>query len=275
MLLLLALLPPASGQVPVAAMLTDLQGRATITQGGRSVPATILAEVMVGAQLQLQADSAMVLLVLDSGVEYLVKGPAQIVMRQRLPEALSGVPPVPRATALGPSIRVKPVGLGQGAVVMRSLAANNRIRLLSANGTVLLDRQPELRWQEPQGGLRYVVELADDTGRILHEHQVDGTAMTVPADPPLKDGQTYTWAVSTRLPDGRKYASTGEFSIAGTELRAQAIALAAAAGTDLSWRVTYGAWLEQAGLKDAARKLWRVLAAERPEDGGLKALAAR
>lgn len=34
-------------------------------------------------------------------------------------------------------------------------------------------------------------------------------------------------------------------------------------------------WLDQAGLKDDARKLWRLLAAERPEDARLRVFAVR
>ena len=256
-------------------MVTDLQGKATITLAGRSMPATILSEITVGAQIQLPADAALVLLYLDSGAEYGIKGPALVVARQTQPESLSGAPPVRRASVLGPAIRVKPAGLGQAAIVMRSLAVNHRIQLLAASNTLVLDRQPELRWQAPQPGLRYQVEIADDTGRILHEAQVDGTSLPVPASLQLSDGQAYTWAVSARLPDGRRYASSGNFSVASAELRAQANGLAAAAGTDVPSRVTYGVWLDQSGLKDEARALWRVLAAERPEDERLRALALR
>ena len=42
----------------------------------------------------------------------------------------------------------------------------------------------------------------------------------------------------------------------------------------LSTRVAYAAWLDQMELKDEARKYWRMLSAERPEDARLKALAA-
>ena len=256
-------------------MVTDLQGKATITQGGRTMPASILTEVTVGSQIQVLAEAALVVLYLDSGAEFSIKGPAQIVVRQTQPEALSGAPPVRRASVLWPAIRVKPVGLGQAAIVMRSLAVNNPIRLLTASSTRVLDKQPELRWQEPQGGLKYQVEIADDTGRILHEAQVDGVALVVPDSLQLKDGQAYSWAVSARLPDGRRYAGTGNFSVASAELRAQANGLAAAAGTDVSSRVSYGVWLDQAGLKDEARMVWRVLAAERPDDEQLKARALR
>ena len=85
----------------------------------------------------------------------------------------------------------------------------------------------------------------------------------------------YRWAVSTRLPDGRKYSSVGEFSVANAELRSQAAALRVAADAAVPARVAYAVWLDQAGLKDEARKLWRLLAAERPEDARLRVFAVR
>jgi hypothetical protein len=56
-------------------------------------------------------------------------------------------------------------------------------------------------------------------------------------------------------------------------LRAEANALRPAAGSPVSERVAYAAWLVQAQLQDEARKYWRALSAERPEDERLKALA--
>jgi hypothetical protein len=42
----------------------------------------------------------------------------------------------------------------------------------------------------------------------------------------------------------------------------------------VSQRVAYAAWLEQMELRDEARRYWKALSAERPEDAKLKALAA-
>ena len=39
-------------------------------------------------------------------------------------------------------------------------------------------------------------------------------------------------------------------------------------------RAAYAAWLEQTELRDAARRYWKALAAERPGDEKLKVLAA-
>jgi len=271
----------AAGWVSAAeaavAMITDLQGKAVIADAGKSREATILAELEAGAQVQLNSGATLVVLYLDAGDEYVFKGPAQVVFKSGQPEVVKGAQPEKRVTSLGTrgkDIRIKPVGMAQGAIVMRSARPAARIRLLSLSGTRTLEIQPEFRWQEAQPGIKYQFEINDDIGRTFYEAQVATTSFKLPSNVQLKDGMPYTWEVSARLADGRKYSSAGDFSMASTALRAQADALRPAASAPLSSRVAYAAWLDQMELKDEARKYWRALATERPEDVRLKALAA-
>ena len=271
----------AAGWVSAAeaavAMITDLQGKAVIADAGKSREATILAELEAGAQVQLNSGATLVVLYLDAGDEYVFKGPAQVVFKSGQPEVVKGAQPEKRVTSLGTrgkDIRIKPVGMAQGAIVMRSARPAARIRLLSLSGTRTLEIQPEFRWQEAQPGIKYQFEINDDIGRTFYEAQVATTSFKLPSNVQLKDGMPYTWEVSARLADGRKYSSAGDFSMASAALRAQADALRPAASAPLSSRVAYAAWLDQMELKDEARKYWRALATERPEDVRLKALAA-
>ncbi len=258
-------------------MVTDLQGKAATPVEGKPRDITILAELAAGAQVQLDAGAVMVALYLETGDEYVFKGPAQIVFRADQPDVVKGAPAQKRSAALGKGgkdIRIKPVGIVQGAMVMRGTRPAARIRLLSLSGTRTIEIQPEFRWQEAQPGVKYLFEIRDDTGRTLHEAQVATTSLKLPSNVQLKEGVPYTWEVSAQLADGRKYASAGDFSMAPADLRAQTDALRPAASAPLSARVAYAAWLDQMDLKDEARKYWRILSAERPEDTRLKALAA-
>lgn len=257
-------------------MVTDLQGKAVVASEGKARDVTILAELAAGAQVQLDAGAAMVVLYLETGDEYVFKGPAQIVFRLNQPDVISGAKPEKRGSALGKGgreIRIKPLGMAQGAMVMRR-APVARIRLLTLSGTGTLDVQPEFRWQEVQPGVTYQFEISDDTGRTLHEVQITATSIKLPSGVPLIEGVAYTWEVSARLADGRKYSNAGDFSVAPASLRALAENLRPAATAPVSMRVVYAAWLDQMELKDEARKYWKALCAERPEDIRLKALAA-
>jgi len=268
----------AAAQGAGVAMVTDLTGKATASSDGRSRDVTILAELEAGAKVQLGAGATLVALYLAAGDEYVFKGPATIDFKPAAPEVIGGAPPERRGLALGKGgrdVRIKPVGMTQGAIVMRSVRADARIQLLSLNKTRTLETQPVFLWKELQPGLKYGIELNDDTGRTIFDAEVDAISFRLPAGVPMKEGVPYTWQVSARLPDGRKYSSSAEFAVAPADLRAEAEALRPAPSAPLSSRIAFAAWLDQMELKDEARKYWKNASAERPEDPRLKALAGQ
>ena len=253
------------------AIVTDVSGK--VTGPG---PVTILSEIRADARLQLEAGARLVTLYLKSGDEYTFSGPSQVQFRAAEPSALSGAKPQKRASPIGKggSVTIKPVGVAQAAFVMRSSRTTARIRLLSLSGTRTLESSPEFRWQAIEPGVNYRFELTDDTGRSLYESEVQATSLKLPASVTLKEGASYTWEVSARTPDNRRYVTAGDFTIAPAELRSQAQVLRPPSSAPVSDRVAYAAWLEQSELRDEARKYWQALAKERPDDEKLKALAA-
>lgn len=253
------------------ALITDVSGRVT-----GPAPVTILSEIAVDARFQLDAGSRLVALYLKSGDEYTLTGPAQVQFGAAEPLVTGGARPQKKASPVsrGGNVTIKPVGITQAAFVMRSGRPNARIKLLTLSGTRTLDTAPEFRWQEIESGLSYRFDISDDTGRSLHEADVQGGSFRLPGAIRLRPGVGYTWEVSARAADGRRYVSAGDFSVVAEELRSQAQALRPAAGAPVSERVAYAAWLEQMELKDEARRYWRALSTERPDDTKLKALAA-
>jgi hypothetical protein len=210
---------------------------------------------------------------LQGGDEYTFAGPAQIKFRSSEPQVLKGAKPKRRASPLGRGVAVKPVNVTQAAFVMRSGRTAARIKLLTLSGTRTLEAAPEFRWLEIERGTQYRFELTDDSGKSLIETTAQGGSLRLPATVRLSEGTQYMWELSARLPDGRRYVSTGDFSVATSELRARAESMRPSAGAPVSQRVAYAAWLEDMELRDEARKYWKALAAERPDDSKLKALA--
>jgi len=259
------------------AMVTDLSGKAALQGVAGKGIITILSEIAAETQIQLDGGARLTVVYLTSGDEYTFTGPAQIHFRAAEPQVLSGAAPQKRASSLGKGgkgVIIKPVGVTQSTYVMRGGRPTARIKLLTLSGTKTLDASPEFRWQELEAGVAYRFELTDDTGKSLYEATVTGSGFRLPSSVQLREGVGYTWEVSARAPDNRRYVSAGDFTIATPELRADANALRPGAGTPVSQRVAFAAWLEQMELKDEARKYWRVLAAERPDDARLKSLAA-
>lgn len=266
---------PAGAQS--VAMVTDVSGKAVLQGASGKAEITILSEIATDDRLQLEAGARVTAIYLKSGDEYTFTGPAQIQFRAAAPQVLSGAQPQRRASPLrkgGKDVTIKPMGVTQAAFVMRSGRPTARIKLLTLSGTRTLDASPEFRWQELEAGARYRFELTDDTGRSLHDADLESTSLKLTPSVQLREGVTHTWEISARLADGRRYVSAGDFSIAPADLRSQVELLRPAPGAPVSERVAFAAWLEQVELRDEARKYWKALAAERPEDAKLKTLAA-
>ena len=96
---------PFAAHGATAAMVTDLQGKATITHAGKSRDATILADLEADARVQLDAGATLVALYLDGGDEYVFKGPALIVFALAQPEVISGAKPEKHGPSLGTGVR--------------------------------------------------------------------------------------------------------------------------------------------------------------------------
>jgi hypothetical protein len=272
--LLMGLAMPAAAQT--IAIITDLTGKASIQGAATKRDVTILSVVDAGTRLSLDGGAHMVALYTASGDEYAFAGPALIEFRNSAPEALSGSQPQKRTSAVATSanIRIKTSSTMQAGYVMRSLHDAAHIKMLSPAGSKTLEVSPEFRWQDVQPGVKYQFALTDETGKSLYETEVESAALKLPASVPLKEGAAYTWQVSVRLADGHRYVSIEDFSIATAELRERVAALRPATDAPVSERVAYAAWLDQEELKDEARKYWRAVAAERPEDARLRELAA-
>jgi hypothetical protein len=257
-------------------MVTDLQGKAIASGGGQSREIGILAELDAGTTVDLAAGARLVVLYLDAGDEYAFNGPVSIRFGAAAPQTSGGAPAERRGPALGSQgkdVRIKPVGVRLAAVVMRSVRPHVRIALVSPNYTWTLQTRPVFTWKAPEPGLRYAFELDDASGNAVVETEVEATSYALPASVRLAQGVSYTWRVSARLANGRKFSSDSEFVVATAELRAKAQELRPAATAPLSSRIVYAAWLDQVGLREEARTYWQAAAAERPDDAQLKSLA--
>lgn len=270
---------PATGaqgqqaKVSAVAMITDLVGEASMVAEKKT--ASILDEIAIDQRIKLDAGARMVLVFLKSGEEFDFRGPSLVHVRATQAEALSGAPPERRNTRFGggKAIRISPININQGAVLMRSLQGQTHLRLLSLVDTVTLDAWPEFRWHGSQAGTLLRFELYDDKGKRMLEREVGGEAFILPGTVHLRSGIRYRWLLSGKAANGQSISNSGHFSLASLDLRADAENLRPGPNASLSEVVIYAAWLEQKELRDEARKYWRIAAAERPNDSRLRELA--
>lgn len=265
---------PALGQG--VAIVTDVSGKAVQEGAPGRGQISILSEIASGARLQLEESARLTAVYFKSGDEYTFAGAAQIQFGVSEPQVLSGAKPQVRASPLGKGAKEITINLGgvaHAGFVMRGSRATGRIKLLTLAGTKTLESSPEFRWQETAPGTRYQFRLLDDAGKVLHETEVEATTLRLPAAVRLREGVSYAWELSAQLNDGRRYVIPGDFSLASAELRAQVETLRPAEGAPVAERVLFAVWLERSELRDEARRYWQALAAERPDDAGLRALA--
>lgn len=277
--LLFACAVSASGMAAATAsvaMITDLQGKVTLADDARKPELSILSEIKLNNRVQFAANSRAVLVYLQSGQEFEIKGPATVVFGAQQPEGTQGNKPAKRGVALtksGKDIRIKPVVVAQAAIVMRSVNPSLKINLLSPNGSMSLSSHPLFKWQPLQPGITYQFELLDDTGASLFAAETALPQLQLPDTVILKEGVSYTWMVSAKLSDGKQFSNAGDFTIASENLRNEVRQLMPAENSPLSELVVFATWLEQMQLRDEARKYWKLAAAERKDDQRLKVLA--
>jgi len=263
----------SASAAPVA-VVTDVQGRSVLQGTGAARPLAMLTEIEGDAQVQLDDKARLVVLYFATGEEFALRGAALVQFKAAAPEALSGNPPEKRAGNKGGSdLRIKPGGVTQAAVRMRVAVEGPKLRLLRLSDTVTLETRPKFRWTKLEPGLEYRFELTDDTGRILYEAKVTGRSLKLPESVQLKPNALYTWEISTRLRNGTRYNSAGDFTLATPELREQVERMRPAEQATVSELVAFALWLEQVDLKDEARKYWSMARAQRPDDSRLKALS--
>lgn len=264
---------PASA-APVA-VVTDVQGRSVLQGAGAARPLVMLTEIEGDAQVQLDDKARLVVLYFASGEEFALRGPALVQFKPAAPEALSGNPPEKHGgnKKADPGLRIKPGGVTQAAVRMRTAVDGPKLKLLRLADTVTLETRPKFRWTKLEPGLEYRFELTDDTGRILYEAKATGRSLKLPESVQLKPNALYTWELSTRLKNGTRYNSSGDFTLATPELREQVERMRPAQQASVSELVAFALWLEQVDLKDEARKYWGLARAQRPDDSQLKTLS--
>jgi hypothetical protein len=279
MLLIAAgLMPLCSARAaPAVAMVTDLQGQATVDGGGgQQKRLAILSELEPGGLVHVLKGALLVLVYLESGDEFTLRGATDAYIRQNGPMLLRGAPIERRRLSLGDgteAARIKPVGFVQAGLVMRGLN-KPRVKLLVPVDTRVLEKSPLFAW-EPVSEARYRFTLRDNSGHVLVDTPVSGSSFKLPDSVSLQDGGGYLWTIEAIMPDGHKYSNEAKFQMATQTERERAQRMQPAPNAPFSERVVYATWLEQEGMRDEARGYWKELSAERPDDPNLRMAASR
>jgi hypothetical protein len=252
----------AAQRVDAVCIVTEMAGKAQ-TQTERGVAeVALLGEFAPGARARLEAGARMVVLYVRTGEQFALQGPSLIRFAAHAPAALNGAEPLPLRPLRGKDgtpLRIRVEHVTQAAVVARS-GGVAPIAALALSDTVALDTPPVLRWREPEPGLRYQIVLEDDEGATLLTRSVDGDRFALPDALALAAGAWYRWTISARGTSGAAYRSLHRFALADAATASAVANFRPPEAAPMAERVAYAAWLESAGLRDAAAAEWAAIA---------------
>jgi hypothetical protein len=261
---------------PVA-MISDCVGESSILVGGDTSACEILTNLSPGTRLKLATGDRVTVVYFDSGKEFAFEDQADVRIGEKAPVSTAGSSPkikelaIVRETGLAPSRRRD---VAQAAIVLRG-NGRKKISLFNPKDTTILEPRPTFRWGTIGSETRYRFRLIDESGQIVIEIAVDGTEFKMPLDAKIQEEIFYTWEVEARTPTGVVYSSSADFSVLASAERARLERLRPGPDASVSERVVFATVLEQMNLLEAAKRYWKDLASERPDDSELQARRTR
>ena len=259
---------------PVA-LVTDLEGNATLRDGGKSGRLSVLAYLVPGAEIVLETGSRMVVTFFAHPNEYTFVGPATVSIQEEVAKVLKGRAPEPRrlaeekAVAARKFVRLQRERTAMATFEMRG-PLRSELRLLAPVNTEIVSNTPKFSWTTLPGIDRYHLTLREPGGRMLMETTVEGGDFQLPADTPLRYGSNYSWKVDGKLPSGKTVWASGDFVLVDDERVRQINAVRPSADAPFSDRLLFAVFLETEGLEFDAHSEWHKLVLERPDDASLR-----
>ena len=261
---------------PVA-LVTDIQGTASLegTQTARALE--ILTELEDGARVRIEAETRVVLLHHASRQEWIMQGPSVVRVNVEGVTAISGTTPVRGAvlSAAGRSgVPLKDSRVVQAGTVLRGASFVDWVVVQPA-GTRVLESRPEFRWTRLATAAAFKFALADAGGRVILESPAGDTGFILPAEVKLASGADYTWRVTAQVPGRPAVVRTGAVSVADEATQDEVKLTRPGSADSISRWIAFGWWLDQQEFKDEARKVWQHALAQRPQDAYLRRLVEK
>lgn len=269
-LFLLSALLPASAADGIA-FISNLKGEAAVDGNPRPL---LLAELARGQRIAVGKDSQVSVMFIATGKEYILKGPADFVVKDTEVAGAAGImPPAVRTTEWRTSNKV----LGQVAqtsaasVRMRSIGAPRAepaAKLLFPTEGHVATLQPTFRWRaaDPKQQGQFTL-LVPGQEAAVHQSKVTGTSYRVPVK--LKPETEYAWTYAI----GGDEVGMGRFRTLPADRQQQVESRRPSDKADFSDRLLFTLMLQEMGAVQEAQESWARLAQERADLPELSAFA--
>lgn len=249
-----------------AAIVTDIEGRATLLRGSQPIPLALLTEIGDDEVVELAGGARLVFIHYWPGHEYTLKGPGRVRVGYGSLETLAGAPPERREART--AVRVNPSGLVQAGVQMRG-RSQPQIRLLHPVGVRLLGSSSDFRWETLETTAEYGFSLSGENGALLYEVRTREGRVVLPASVQLVAGGRYAWRVTAKSSEGQDRAAIAGFTTAAVDLAEDVQRFRPPDNAAVSELVAYALWLRQERLHGEAERYWRLIREQRPGETGL------
>lgn len=244
------------------AMVTDIQGSPSLN----GQPLALMAELQENAQIELPADSQLILVYYAAGQEYNLKGPLKLNIRKEAPEADGK--PLSGTALMGAEggIKLATAEHSQAAINMRSASTKGLVLLYPAWSRVL-EPTPIFSWKMANGqdkDYSYRLEIHNAQGKVLFSGQSDIGRLRLPKNLELPRGERLTWELEAKR-GNELLIGSAEFQVADEAMVAKVDQMAKDLGQDFGRRLVLHRYLKSNEFKHAADELWQSLVSERPE----------
>jgi len=265
----LAGLPAAAADA--IAFITNLKGDVAIDGAQRPL---LMGELSRGQKIAVGKDAQLSVMYIQSGKEYVLKGPADYTLGEREINAATGMPPAARETAwrANSQVLVKVAQTSAASIRMRSMAPAKpqpKARLEFPTQGAVATLQPTLRWAaaDGQGPAEVVVAVAGKEDKPVAKAKVTGTTHRLATR--LRPDTEYAWSVSVA---GQEIGSA-RFRTLPAAVIQDAEKRRPPEKAEFSDRLMYALLLQEIGAAEEARDAWAKLAQERPDLPELAGLA--
>lgn len=252
------------------AFITNLKGDVAVD--GNPRPA-ILSELNRGQKIAVGRDSQASVMYISNGKEYVLKGPADYVVKDMEVSGSAAMPPLARETAwrTNDKVLVQVAQTSAASVRMRSIALpklDTEPKLLFPTQGSIATLQPTFRWRaaDPKASGEFVLLVAGHD-KPVHIARVSGGTYRAPAK--LLPDTDYTWTVTIA---GNEVGS-GRFHTFSHDALAQVEKRKPSDKAEFSDRLLFTLMLQEMGATQEAREGFAKLAQERSDLPELAALA--
>lgn len=262
---------------PVA-MVTDVSDGVFTEVKDKSEKTALLSYFEPGTTLRLNANAHLTVTFLTKPVEYRFTGPARLTVEKDRVVANEGKAET-HAVSLQKTTAAKKFTVAQResvTIAAFEMRAGGRpgLRLEDPVETRAIGSSLVFDWDGPRAPGGYRLSIFDGQKKLIHQASVTSNSWTSPAGL-LKAGNAFEWEIEATLENGEVLTARARFSVADSGAAKAAQAQRPQADASFSGRVLYAIYLEENGFKYDARRLWKELSKERPDDPVAKERSSR